>query len=537
MKRTALVALVLFVTTAALASETKRYLVATTHPVRTTSLGTLAQELREPGERRIASFSAVNGFAADLTASEVAALRQSPDVRWLEPVVARELFAVSTPGRQTVPYGIAQVRAPEAWAGRRSAFVNVAVIDSGVDYRHPELAAAWAGGTNTAKANGTALDAIGHGTHVSGIIAAADNNFGVVGVAPGIRLWGVKVASDAGDITSEDMIEGLDWVIAKKKELGGQWVVNLSLGGEESSDLEREAFARGVAAGLAIVAATGNSSTATIPAPVSFPAAYPGVISVGATDEVQALAAFSNQGPEVEFVAPGVRVVSTVLIGTSVISFVQKDNVVAAAKPMVGSKLASLSGQYVYCGLGEAKDFTSAVQGRIALIKRGGDTFATKTRRAMQAGASGVIIFNKDDSAFSFTLIDPDDPTTKDEVWPVGVGMSKVDGEALVAAGSGTITIGYEPDDYSGKSGTSMSSPHVAGAVALLWALAPNATPDNIVSALIATAKDLGTPGKDDLYGYGQIDMFAAAKMLAPEAFNPEPSGRTGRRFVTRRKK
>ena len=536
MKRTALGALVLFVTTAALASETQRYLVATKHAVRTTSLGSLAQELREPADRRVSGFSAVDGFAADLTASEVAALRQSPDVRWVELVVARELLAVSTPGRQTVPYGIAQVRAPEAWAGRRSAFVNVAVIDSGVDYRHPELAAAWAGGVNTAKANATALDAIGHGTHVSGIIAAADNTFGVVGVAPGIRLWGVKVASDAGDITSEDVIEGLDWVIAKKKELGGQWVVNLSLGGEESSDLEREAFARGVAAGLAIVAATGNSSTATVPAAVSFPAAYPGIISVGATDELQVLAAFSNQGPEVDFVAPGVRIVSTVLTGTAVISYVQKGSAVATAKPMVGSRLASLTGQYVNCGLGEAKDFTSAVQGKIALIKRGVDTFATKTRRAMQAGASGVIIFNKDDTAYSFTLIDPEDPTTKDEVWPVGVGLSREDGEALVAAGSGTITIGYEPDDYSGKNGTSMSSPHVAGAVALLWALAPNATPDNIVSALIATAKDLGTPGKDDLYGYGEIDLFAAAKMLAPEAFNPE-QGRTGRRYVTRRKK
>jgi len=536
MKRFALGALVLFVSTAALASETQRYLVATQRPARATSLGSLAHELSEPRERRVASFSIVDGFAADLTPSEAAALRRSSGVRWVEPVVARELFAVSTPGQQIVPYGVTQLRAPEAWAGRRAAPVNVAVIDSGIDYRHPELAAAWAGGLNTVKADATALDAIGHGTHVSGIIAAADNAFGVVGVAPGIRLWGVKVASDEGEITTEDVIEGLDWVVAKKKELGGQWVVNLSLGGEESSDIEREAFARGIAAGLAIVAATGNSSTVTLPAAVSFPAAYPNVISVGATDELQVLAAFSNQGPEVDFVAPGVRVVSTLLTGTAVISYVQSSSVVANAKPMIGSKLATLTGQYVYCGLGEAKDFTSAVQGKIALIRRGVDSFAAKTRRAMQAGATGVVIFNNNDTAFSFTLIDPEDPTTKDEIWPVAVGISRVDGEALVATGTGTITIGYEPDDYGGRNGTSMSSPHVAGAVALLWALAPNATPDNIVSALIATATDLGTPGKDDLYGYGQIDLFAAAKMLAPEAFNPA-GGRTGRRFVTRQRK
>ena len=81
-----------------------------------------------------------------------------------------------------------------------------------------------------------------------------------------------------------------------------------------------------------------------------------------------------------------------------------------------------------------------------------------------------------------------------------------------------------------------MATPHVAGAVALLWGLAPDATPAQILNALVSTAKDLGTPGKDDKFGYGLIDVFAAAKMLAPGAFDdvPPPSGKTGRRFLKR---
>jgi subtilisin family serine protease len=141
-----------------------------------------------------------------------------------------------------------------------------------------------------------------------------------------------------------------------------------------------------------------------------------------------------------------------------------------------------------------------------------------------------VVIYNNTDGAYYWTLYPEEDPDAKNYPWPVAVGMSQADGEALVAKGGGLITIALDPDDYAVRSGTSMSSPHVAGAIAHLWALAPNATPDQLLDAMIATAKDIGTAGKDNETGYGLIDVHAAARMLAPSAF-----GRTGRRFLKRR--
>jgi serine protease len=96
------------------------------------------------------------------------------------------------------------------------------------------------------------------------------------------------------------------------------------------------------------------------------------------------------------------------------------------------------------------------------------------------------------------------------------------------------MSIAYDPDDYDIKSGTSMAAPHVAGAIALVWSMAPDATPAQITNALIATASDLGAPGRDDLYGHGQVNVFEAARMLSPSAFTGVIT--TGRRILTRRK-
>ena len=122
MKRTALGALVLFLATASFAADTERYFVATRRPIRDAGVTAFTRDLAGAPARRIATFNIVNGFAASLTASEAATLRQSPDVRYVEPVVSRTLHAlnnatISKPGEQLVPYGISMVRAPEAWLG------------------------------------------------------------------------------------------------------------------------------------------------------------------------------------------------------------------------------------------------------------------------------------------------------------------------------------------------------------------------------------------------------------------------------------
>ena len=538
MKRIALGAVLVLMTTVSLAAETARYFVATRRPIREIGVTSVARELRDPAERRVSTFTIVNGFAANLTDAEAATLRRSPDVRYVERVVSRHLMAnVSKPGEQMVPYGVTLVNAPQTWAGRVSVAVNVAVIDSGVDHRHSELRGAWAGGYNVLDPDAEfAMDGVGHGTHVAGTIAAGDNSIGVVGVASNVRLWGVKAVADDGTGTMEDVVKGLEWVLEKKKTEGGRWVANFSLGGPEEATPEREAFKRAIADGIIVVAASGNNSAGT-PAPVSYPAAYPGVIAVGAVNEAREHWPTSNQGPELDFVAPGVKVISTDLHDDKFLSYIRTpENKILVTRHLNGSKEGGLTAEYVDCGLGTPSDFTPAVQGKIALIQRGGDTFGEKARRAKEAGAAAVLIYNNNDTGIVWTLFDSGDPNGQTYPWPITVAMTLADGQALVAKGSGRITIGFDPDDYSAKTGTSMATPHVTGAVALLWGLAPDATPAQIYNALVSTARDLGPAGRDDKFGYGLIDLFAAAKMLAPEAFDdtPPPPGRSGRRFLRR---
>lgn len=534
MKRIALGALIALLGSVAIAEESHRYLVMTRQPARdveTDLRRTLGVDVQA---RRITTFQAIDGYAATLTSSEVATLRRSPAVRWIEPAVARHLMADSPlPGRQIIPAGVTQVRATQAWAGRRVVDVHVAVLDSGVDFNHPDLASTWAGGFNATPAGGSPMDQVSHGTHVAGTISAVNNRAGVIGVAPGVRLWGIRVIDEKGEGTAEEVMRGMDWVLARKAELGGRWVVNISLGGDEASEAERELFRKAVDAGVIVVAATGNDSTVSAVAPIAYPAAYPGVIAVAAVNgATNVRGVFSNAGPELQFMAPGVSVLSTVVSGSTFASYVRVSNVAASSKPLVGSRIEPLSGAYVSCGFGDAADFTAAVRGKIALIQRGGDTFADKTRRAVAAGAKGVVFYNINNTNNAWTLLPPEDPDASKFPWPVAVGLSLPDGKVLAERGSGFMTIGYESDAYGSRSGTSMAAPHVTGAVALLWAMAPNATREQITRALADTAIDLGAPGRDELHGYGTINVEAAARLLAPEAFTP--STRSGRPFVAR---
>lgn len=526
MKRTFPAVLALVLTTSALAADTQRYLVATRHRTITPEVRQLVGESAD--RHAIVPFETFTGFAADLTEADVAALRQSADVRWVERVVERNAFAQSrNPLRQTVPIGIDAIFARPAQAGVVKGTVNVAVIDTGIDHRHPELQAAYAGGWDVLTDTANPLDNASHGTHVAGTIAAADNDIGVVGIAPKARLWGVKALDAAGRGTTETLLEAVDWVVAKKAEIGGHWIINLSLGANEESTGEREVFQRLADQGILVIAAVGNASTPTMPAPVSYPAAYPSVVAVAAVASDRSVATFSNQGPEIDLSAPGVGVLSTVPLGTRRISFLTDGEDTTLAGAVTGSKRGVVSGEFVYCGFGRPGEFPASVAGRIALIKRGESvSFADKTRRAKEAGAVAVAIFDNEEipSGTTWTLLNDDVDLAYD--WPVTVRLTLQAGEALRAKGSHTITVAFTDDDYAEFSGTSMACPHVVGAAALLWGLAPNATPSQIVNALSATATDLGATGADPLFGVGLINVHAAARLLAPEAFSGITTGR-----------
>ena len=208
--------------------------------------------------------------------------------------------------------------------------VDVAVIDTGVDFDHPDLNVYTAGATNCSTAT-TADDGNGHGTHVAGTIGALDNRIGVVGVAPGARIWPVRVLNDAGSGTWSAVICGIDYVTAHASEIE---VANMSLGGggaddgncgNTNGDAMHQAICRSVAAGVTYVVAAGNSAA---DASTFVPAAYDEVITVSAladfdgkpdglgaatcrSDLDDTFASFSNYGDDVDVVAPGVCIKST----------------------------------------------------------------------------------------------------------------------------------------------------------------------------------------------------------------------------------
>ena len=515
------------------AESAQRYLVATRAAARQTPLRMLRDgtEVRVHGVR---SFEAVDGFAADLTPSEVAQLKASPEVRYIAPVVPRRALDMPASRKsdegstyalmQTLPYGVAMIDAPELWRVTRGASINVAVMDTGIDPKHPDLAANFAGGFNTFDDSSSPIDDNGHGTHVSGTIGAIDNTIGVVGVAPQVRIWSVKVLDHLGLGYDENIIAGIDWVIKKKNEIGGDWIVSLSLGEASPSAVEQEAFARVIADGILVCAAAGNRGSEA----VEYPAGYLGVIAVGAVDSTRTLAGFSDHGPALDVVAPGVGVISTAPVGTIPVAAVamQSGNTFSAAT-VDGSVHGDVAGPYVICGMGYPQDFPAGVQGKIAVIQRGEITFNEKVRNAQAAGATAVVIYNSDRSDFhGWTLLGIDcatDAQCPDALhpWPIVLAISNTDGQTLLQDASGTMDVGAWFDDYQTLSGTSMATPHVAGALALVWSLDPDASADRVKDALESTTVDLGAPGVDNMYGRGLIDALAAGRKLAPWRFRP----------------
>jgi subtilisin family serine protease len=134
-----------------------------------------------------------------------------------------------------------------------------------------------------------------------------------------------------------------------------------------------------------------------------------------------------------------------------------------------------------------------------------------------------VIIFNNNPSPIKWTLRCDQDPWSSTYDFPLVVALTQRAGVALLGK-TGAVTVTSDPDDYAVYNGTSMATPHVVGAAALIWSMAPEATAKDVVAALTATAIDRGPKGPDPAYGAGVIDILAAAKRLAPRAFGSTPS-------------
>ncbi|MDP4086531.1 MAG: S8 family serine peptidase [Bacillota bacterium] len=209
--------------------------------------------------------------------------------------------------KQTQNWGVTQIQAPKAWNSQYTGKnVKVAVIDSGI-YPHEDLNIA--GGKSFVSYTSSYTDDNGHGTHVAGIIAAKNNGIGIVGVAPDAQLYAVKVLNQNGEGLTSDIIAGIDWAITNKMD-----IVNLSLGSPEDSALLQATINRAYDAGILVVAAAGNDGNSSGTGDtVDFPAKYDKAIAVAATDSQNQRASFSSTGNEIDFAAPGVDILSTVL--------------------------------------------------------------------------------------------------------------------------------------------------------------------------------------------------------------------------------
>lgn len=201
-----------------------------------------------------------------------------------------------------IPWGVARVHAEKAWPLTQGEGVKVAVVDTGIDCSHPDLKGQCAGGVNYVDKDKPPMDDNSHGTHVAGTIAAVKDGQGVVGVAPKARLYAVKVLDAEGGGSLFSIIKGLLWC-----GNNGMQVANLSLGAPMGSTLMRLAVAYAKARGVVVMAAAGNDGGS-----VNYPAAYDDTLAVAALDPSDKIADFSSRGPEVDFIAPGVNVKSSV---------------------------------------------------------------------------------------------------------------------------------------------------------------------------------------------------------------------------------
>ncbi|MFC1968443.1 S8 family serine peptidase [Chloroflexota bacterium] len=310
-------------------------------------------------------------------------------VPWVKNVIPdQRVFKIDAP----YEWGVERVNADDVHlTGNKGGGVNVAVLDTGIDYLHIDVRDCYYGGYDFGgwfflfeETDADPMDYDGHGTHCAGIVAAEYNDFGVTGVAPEAHLYAVKVFDDMGYSLYSMVIAGLEWCMETHNDSNPDndiQIISMSIGSAvDAGDPGIESWINEAYQdyGILIVAAAGNEYSGVDT--VIYPARYPNVVAVAATAIDNTRASFSSTGPTVELSSPGVGIRST-----------------------------------------------------------------------------------------------------------------------------------YLNHGYETWSGTSMACPHVSGTAALVMKAHPDWTNVQVREQLQNTAVDLGTPGKDDFYGYGLVDAYAAA--------------------------
>lgn len=427
-------------------------------------------------------------------------------------VFPAEAMASSEPVQ---PWGIAAVKAQGAWtASAKGANARILVLDTGIDKDHPALKDNFENGKDfigDSQMPYAFFDGNGHGTHTAGTVAAAEMAAGFTGVAPKAKILAGRVCSALG-CPNTSIAQGINWGIQQKVD-----AVSMSLGGPFSTNAEKAAVQAAEQAGVIIVAASGNSCTASGAGctPISYPAALPTAIAVGAVNSELKKTEFSQFGPELDVVAPGAAVISSVPMGTGrnskVLIGIPGSLALVNSVSFTGAKDATdpEKNTLVYAGLGKPEEFAKInAQGKFVLIQRGEIKFIEKVQNAINAKAAGIVIFNNTAGLTQGAL------TQDGSVLPVPVAMIEMNvglevAKQLQAGEVIEASIQTEKSDYASFDGTSMATPHVSGVVALIKSANKKLSPAQVRKILQTTATPLG-PNEQNQYGAGLVNAEAA---------------------------
>lgn len=424
-------------------------------------------------------------------------LQNDPSIESVEPNYLRYVQAVPNDSRFNEQWALrntgqtvarisgtsgADIKFLDAWAKARPLFeeIVVAVIDTGVDFTHPELAPRmW---TNPLEIPGNNMDDDGngyvddyhgydfidhlsdpsdvsdHGTHIAGTIAAQGNNgSGISGIHDQVKIMALKVSANGDTMTTSAIIEAIQYTITMKRRGVNLVALNASYGGTGFSNAERSAIQTAGSEGIILCAAAGNESVNNNTTP-SYPASYglANIITVAASNQNDALSSFSNFGStSVDLAAPGSNILST---APTVYTF-QTAGGPHDVRPMTfATPTSGFTGQIIHCGLGNPGDFPQTVSGQIALIQRGTLTFAEKVANAKAAGAIAAIIYNNVSGQYLGTL-------GGGGSWIPAFSLSQAGGQSILSRLPTSGTLIATPG-YQFLNGTSMATPHVTAAVA-----------------------------------------------------------------------
>lgn len=472
-----------------------------------------------------------NGFIAasfsGKSLEQVKGLMNNPHVKLVEQDLKRYPMSLYSDDSgdpmttQVTPYAVYQSQADQV-AFNSAAGMKVCIIDSGLDDSNPDFVWSNITGDNDS-GTGNWFDNGGpHGTHVAGTIGAADNSYGVIGMAPGVDMHIIKVFNAEGWGYSSDLAKA-----AQLCEAAGSNIISMSLGGGGANSTEENAFKSFVANGGFVAAAAGNDGNNVR----SYPAGYPSVMMIGANDADNNIADFSQfpgcttgRGKQattdenicVEVTAGGVDTLSTYPAGMATMSNLSADGVAFDSSAMENS--GNAAGSTYYMGLGDSVD--SGAAGKVCVIDRGSISFFDKVNNCEQSGGIGAVVINNEPGMLYGTLGDTNTTSIP------AVGAAFEDRDALMAASTMDISIGAS--DYGFMSGTSMATPAVSGVAALVWSNHSECTGTEIRNALKATAMDSGAAGKDVYFGYGIVKAADADAYLTANGCAGGNGGGTG---------